>query len=179
MLQRESLPQGHAMQNFSMSTWTVWLLIGIAVPAFLYVSRVMIRERWTKWHHAERGNTSGATVSTLLDARIATQWTEGRTRLGFLLTLMRELRVSLEKDIDTLGRLDPSGAEYEREARSRVEPTLRRFSFDKHLWEECRVLVPFLQFCGQDLAKSQGLNTAQQLKALDDVQAALGAVHGH
>jgi hypothetical protein len=50
------------MQNFSMSIWTVWLLIGIAVPAFLYVSRVMIRDRWTKWHHAERGSTSGATV---------------------------------------------------------------------------------------------------------------------
>ena len=167
------------MQNFSMSTWIVWFLVGIAVLAFLYLSIVMIRYWWRKWHHSGRGSKSGTTVSALLDAHIATQWTEGRTRLGFLLTLMRELRASLEKDVETLGRLDPSGAEYEREARSRVEPTLRRFSFDKHLWEECRVLVPFLQFCGQDLAKSQGLNTAQQLKALDDVQAALGAVHGH
>jgi hypothetical protein len=167
------------MQNFTMSIWMVWFLMGSAVLAFLSWCLVMIRDWWRETHHAGDDSNSGAAVSALLDARIATQWTEGRTRLGFLLTLMRELRASLEQDVETLSRLDPSGAEYEREVRRRVEPTLRRFSFDKHLWEECRVLVPFLQFCGKDLAKSQGLNTAPQLKALDDVQAALGAVHGH
>lgn len=167
------------MQSFTMSTWIVWVSIGIAVLAFVYLTFVMIRYRSRKGHYSGRGSTSGATVGALLDARIATQWAEGRTRLGFLLMVMRELRASLEKDVETLGRLDPSGPEYEQEARSKVEPTLRRFSFDKHLREECRVLVPFLQFCGKDLAKSQGLNTAQQLKALDDVQAALGVVHGH
>lgn len=167
------------MQNFTMSSWMVWFLMSIAVLAFLSWSLVMTRDWWRKTHHAGDDSNSGAAVGALLDARIATQWTEGRTRLGFLLTLMRELRASLEQDVEALSRLDPSGAEYEREARRRVEPTLRRFSFDKHLWEECRVLVPFLQFCGKDLAKSQGLNTAPQLKALDDVQAALGAVHGH
>ena len=167
------------MQSFTLSTWIVWVSIAIAVSAFVYLTFVMIRYRSRKEHDSGRGSTSGATVGALLDARIATQWTEGRTRLGFLLIVMRELRASLEKDVETLGRLDPSGPEYEQEARSKVEPTLRRFSFDKHLREECRVLVPFLQFCGKDLAKSQGLNTAPQLKALDDVQAALGAVHGH
>lgn len=165
------------MQNFSMSAWTVWLLIGIAVPAFLYISSAMIRYRWRKGHHSWRARKSNTTVSALLDARIATQWTEGRTRLGFLLTLLRELRVSLERDIETLSRLDPSGAEYEHAAHRAVEPNLRRFTFDKHLRDECRVLVPFLQFCGHDLADARGWNTTEQLKALEDVLATIGPAH--
>jgi hypothetical protein len=166
------------MQNVSMSTWTVWFLIGIAVLAFLYVPIEMIRDRWRKGHHAGRGSTSGTAAGELLNTHIASQWTEGRVRLGFVLALMKELRASLEQDVQTLGRLDPSGAEYEREAHSKVEPNLRRFTFEKYLWDECRVFVPFLQFCGHDLAESQGRNMTDQLKALQDVQAAIGFVHG-
>src|SRR4051812_26507641 len=85
--------KAHTMQNVSMSIWTVWFLVGIAVLAFVYLS---IRDRWRKGHHSGRGSKSRTTVGALLDAHIATQWTEGRVRLGFLLALMKELRASLE-----------------------------------------------------------------------------------
>lgn len=167
------------MQNASMLTWLVWFLVGIAVLPFLYWSIMVTCCWWRKGHHVGGDSTSGTPGGALLDAHIATQWTEGRVRLSSLLALMKELRASLEQDVETLGRLDPSGAEYEREAHRAVEPNLRRFTFDKHLRDECRVLVPFLQFCGHDLADSRGWNTTEQLKALEDVQAAIGTAHGH
>jgi hypothetical protein len=166
------------MQNIIMSNWMVWVLAGIAV-FFLSVSTVMIRDRWRNAHHSRRGSTSSTLGGCALDAHIATQWTEGRVRLVSHLALMKELRTSLEQDVETLRRLDSSGAEYEREAHRTVEPNLRRFAFDKHLREECRILVRFLQFCGHDLMGSQGWNTTEQLQALEDVYSALGSVHGH
>ncbi|MEP6887185.1 MAG: hypothetical protein ABI945_02575 [Nitrospirales bacterium] len=102
-----------------MSTWIVWFLVGMAVLAFS-MSIVMIRDGGEKGGHSGRAGTSGSTVGALLDAHIATQWREGRVRLGSLLALMKELRASLEQDVETLGRLDPSGAEYEREAHRTV-----------------------------------------------------------
>jgi len=164
------------MQNASMSTYIVWCLVGIAV--LLCLSIVILRGGWRKGYHAKRGAQSATTVDGLLNAHIATQWTEGRVRLGFLLALMKELRASLEQDVETLGRLDPSGAEYEHEARGTVAHNIRRFTFDEHLREECRVLVPFLQFCGHDLAE-QGRNTTEQLKALEEVLAVIGSIHSH
>ena len=157
-----------------MSIWIVWCLIGLAV---LSVWVVMIRYRWRQERHSGGSGKSGPVLEALLDAHIATQWTEGRVRIGSLLALIQELRASLEQDVERLSRLDPSGAEYEREAHRAVEPNLRRFTFDKHLRNECRVLVPFLQFCGHDLADSRGWNTTEQLKALEDVQAAIGPAH--
>ena len=38
---------------------------------------------------------------------------------------------------------------------------LRRLTFDQHLRNDCRMLVPLLEFCGRDLAESQGVNTAE------------------
>ena len=86
---------------------------------------------------------------------------------------MKDLRASLKQDVETLGRLDPSGAQYEREAHRAVEPNLCRFTFDKHLRDECRVFGPFLQFCGHDPADARDWNTTEQLKALKDAEASI------
>jgi hypothetical protein len=163
--------KGHTMQHVHWSTWISWFLIGLAI-----VSLVLIRHWWRTRHHAGHSGTSD---SALLDAHIATQWTEGRVRLGSLLTLLKDLRGSLEQDVETLGRLDHTGGAYEHEAQRMVEPNLRRFTFDKHLRDECRALIPFLQFCGEDLMDSQGWNTTEQLQALKGIHAAMGFVHSH
>jgi len=162
------------MQHVNWSTWISWFLIGLAV-----VSLVLIRDRWRTRHHAGRGSTSASANRALLNAHIATQWTEGRVRLGSLLTLLKDLRGSLEQDVETLGRLDHTGGAYEREAQRLVEPNIRRFTFDKHLRDECRTLVPFLQFCGEDLMHSQGWNTTAQLQALEGIHAALRSGQSH
>ena len=111
-----------------------------------------------------------------LDTHIADQWTEGRLRLDSLLGLIKKLRASLEQEVETLRRLDHSDPLYEREARNNVAPALRRFTFDKHLRDECRVLVPLLQFCAQDLAETQGLDMTQKLSVLAEIQAAIESV---
>jgi len=67
--------------------------------------------------------------------------------LDFLLALIKKLGVSLEREVETLRRLDHADPLYEREARQIVEPNLRRFIFDQHLRDECRVLLPLMQFC--------------------------------
>jgi hypothetical protein len=59
------------------------------------------------------------------------------------------------------------------------DPTLRCFTFDKHLRDECRVLIPLLRFCAQDLAKSQGLDMTQKLIVLDEIQAAIESADLH
>lgn len=161
------------MQHVYWSTWISWFLIGLAV-----VSLVLIRHWWRTRHQAGRG-TSGSAERALLDTHIATQWTEGRVRLGSLLALLKDLRRSLEQDVETLGRLDHTGKAYEREAQRMVAPNLRRFTFDKHLRDECRALVPFLQFCGEDLMRSQGWNTVAQLQALEGIHAALSSGQSH
>jgi hypothetical protein len=111
-----------------------------------------------------------------LDAHIATQWTEGRLRLDSVLSLIKTLAATLEKEVEALRRLDHSDPRYEGEVGQMVEPTLRCFSFDKHLRDECRMLIPLLQFCAQDLAKSQGLDMTEKLSVLAEIQAAIEAV---
>ncbi len=86
-----------------------------------------------------------------LDAHIAAQWTDGRLRLDALLALLQVLTTSLEQDVETLHKLDHSSPLYESEALNYVTATLRRFTFDTHLRNECRVLVPLLQFCARIL----------------------------
>ncbi len=53
---------------------------------------------------------------------------------------------------------------------------LRRLTFDQHLRNDCRMLVPLLEFCGRDLAESQGENTAEQLSAFAEIEAAIQSV---
>lgn len=111
-----------------------------------------------------------------LDTHIATEWTDGRRRLDALLALIEALAASLEREVAQLNRLDSSEPLYDRTARNMVNPTLRRFTFDQHLRDECRVLVPLLEFCGRDLADSQGMNTSEQLAALAEIKAAIQSV---
>ena len=94
-----------------------------------------------------------------------------------ILTLIKTLATSLEQEVDTLRQIDHSDPRYEREVRQRVEPTLRCFTFDKHLRDECRMLIPLLQFCAQDIAASQGLDMTQKLSVLGEIQAALESVN--
>ena len=112
---------------------------------------------------------------TSLNLHIANQWTEGRLRLDSILTLIKSLAELLEKEVKTLRQLDRVDPRYKGEVRQMVGPTLRCFTFDKHLRDECLVLIPLLRFCAQDLAESQGLDMTQKLSVLDEIQAAIEA----
>ena len=165
------------MQNLDIASLFFLLLGAVAAIAVIYYS-LGIAPAWVgQWARATNGTIRRTVVSdSSLDAHIATQWTEGRLRLDFLLALIKRLGVSLEKDVETLRRLDHSDLRYEREAHQMVEPTLRRFTFDQHLRDECRMLIPLLQFCAQDLAESQGLDMTQKLSVLAEIQAAIKSV---
>ena len=163
------------MQNLDIAS--ILLLLGaVAGGAAIYYVFGFAYQWLGQWTRA----TNGAIRKTVahdasLDGHIATQWTEGRLRLDFLLALIKQLGVSLEENVESLRRLDHANPLYEQEARKMVEPSLRRFTFDQHLRDECRMLIPSLQFCAQDLAQSQGLDMTQKLKVLDEVQAAINS----
>lgn len=165
------------MQNLDIAYLLFLLLSTVAGVAAIYYSFGIAREWLRRWNRAANGTIRRAVVpDTSLDSHIATQWTEGRLRLDFLLALIKKHEASLEQEVETLRRLDHSDLRYEREARQMVEPTLRRFTFDRHLRDECRVLVPLLQFCAQDLAESQGLDMTQKLSVLAEIQTAIKSV---
>jgi hypothetical protein len=111
-----------------------------------------------------------------LDTHIAAEWTYGRRRLDALLALIEALAASPEREVAELNRLDTSDPLHERAARNMVSPSLRRFTFVQHLRDEYRVLVPLLEFCGRDLAESQGTNTTEQLAALAESKASIQSV---
>ena len=164
------------MQNLDMTSIFL-LLSAVAGVAAIYYSFGTTRQWLGRWNRATNSTIRRAVVpDSSLDAHIATQWTEGRLRLDFLLALIKKLGVSLEQEVETLRRLDHADPLYEREARKMVEPSLRRFTFDRHLRDECRTLIPFLQFCAHDLAKSQGLDMTQKLSVLAEIQAAIKSV---
>jgi len=156
---------------------SILLLLGaVAAGAVIYYSLEIVRE-WLKRNRPMGGTIARASVpDSSLDAHIATQWTDGRFRLGFLLALIKKLETTLEQEVETLRRLDHADPQYEHEARQMVEPNLRRFTFDQHLRDECRMLIPLLQFCARDLAQSQSLNMTQELSALAKIQAAIKLV---
>ena len=164
------------MQNLDIGFLSFLLLGAVAAFAAIYYSFGMVRE----WLGQRTRDTNGpirkkVAHDSSLDGHIATQWTEGRLRLDFLLALIKQLGVSLEQNVETLRRLDHADPLYEREARRMVEPSLRRFTLDQHLRDECRMLIPSLQFCAQDLAQSQGLDMTQKLKVLAEIQTAINS----
>lgn len=160
------------MLNVGSVSWTVWLPTGLAALTALYVIFVYARV-WRDHKRSRANGRSSAAGAPSLDAHIAQQWTDGRHRLDSLLTLLRALELALERDVHSLAQLDPADPRHAGEARSKIDPVLRRFTFDTHLRDECRMLLPLLQFCGKDLAALQGMNTAAQLQALADIQVAL------
>jgi hypothetical protein len=165
------------MQNLDIASVLFLLLATVAGVAVIYYSLWVARKWLGKWNHAPHGMIRRAVVhESSLDAHIATQWTEGRLRLDFLLALITRLRASLEQEVETLRRLDHADPLYEREARRMVDPSLRRFTLDQYLRDECRVLIPLLQFCAHDLAESQGLDMTQKLSVLGEIQAAINSV---
>lgn len=166
------------MQNLDFD-FVLLLLLGTVAGGAVIYSLGIAREWLGQWNHATNGTIRRAVVpDSSLDAHIATQWTEGRLRLDFLLALIKQLRTSLEQEVETLRRLDHADPLYEHEARQMVDPGLRRFTFDQHLRDECSMLIPLLQFCAHDLAESQGLDMTQKLSVLAEIQAAIKSV-GH
>ena len=165
------------MKNLDLAA-IVFLLFGtVAGIAAIYYSFGIVREWFRQRHRTGKGSIRGTDAAgSLLDGHIAEQWTEGRLRLDSVLTLIKTLATSLEQEVETLRRFDHSDPRYEGEVRQMVEPTLRCFTFDKHLRDECRMLIPLLQFCAQDLAKSQGLDMRQKLSVLAEIQAAIKSV---
>ncbi|HSL03654.1 MAG TPA: hypothetical protein VK901_08965 [Nitrospiraceae bacterium] len=165
------------MQSLDIGYMSFLLLGAVAAFAAIYYSFGMFREWLGPWTRATNGPIRKTVAhDASLDGHIATQWTEGRLRLDFLLAMIKQLEASLEQNVETLGRLDHADPLYEREARKMVEPSLRRFTFDQHLRDECRMLIPSLQFCAQDLAKSQGLDMTRKLNVLDEIQTTINSV---
>jgi hypothetical protein len=165
------------IQNLDIASAFLLLLGTVAVVAAIYYSFGIAHKWLGQWTRATNGTTRRAVVpDSSLDGHIATQWTEGCLRLDFLLALIKNLGVSLEQEMETLHRLDHADPLYGSEARKMVQPALRRFTFDRHLRDECRMLIPFLQFCAHDLAESQGLDMTQKLSVLAEIQAAIKAV---
>jgi hypothetical protein len=165
------------MQNLGFASILFLLLGAVAAIAVIYYSLEIAREWLGQWNRATNGTIRRAVVhDSSLNAHIVTQWTDGRLRLDFLLALIKKLGTSLEQEVETLRRLDHADPLYEREARQMVDPGLRRFTFDRHLRDECLTLIPFLQFCAHDLAKSQGLDMKQKLSVLAEIQAAIKLV---
>ena len=167
------------MPNLDLTSILFWssAAAGLAV---MYYSFVLAREWFRQWHPSGKGIFRRNTVAeTSLNTHIASQWTEGRFRLDSVLTLIKSLADLLEKEVKALRRLDHSDPRYDGEVRQMVGPTLRCFTFDKHLRDECRVLIPLLRFCAQDLAQSQGLDMAEKLIVLDEIQAAIDSAELH
>lgn len=167
------------MLDLGMTSILFLLLGAVAAIAVIYYFLEIVREWLRQWNYATNDTIRRAVVhDSSLDAHIATQWSEGRQRLDFLLALIKQLRASLEQEVETLRRLDHADPLYEREARQMVDPGLRRFTFDQHLRDECSMLIPLLQFCAHDIEESQGLDMTQKLSVLAEIQAAIKSV-GH
>jgi hypothetical protein len=103
----------------------LFLLLGaVAGVAAIYYSFGIAREWVRQGNRATKGTIRRRVVpDSSLDAHIATQWSEGRLRLDSVLVLIKQLGASLEREVETLRRLDHSDPLYEREARQMVEPT--------------------------------------------------------
>jgi hypothetical protein len=152
------------MPNLDLSSILFWssTATGIAVIAYSFV---LAREWFRHWHPSGKGMFGRSRVAeTSLNAHIASQWTEGRLRLDSVLALIKSLADLLEKEVKALRRLDHSNPQYEGEVRQMVGPTLRCFTFDKHL---------------RDLAQSQGLDMTEKLLVLDQIQAAIESADLH
>lgn len=167
------------MPNLDLTSILFWASAAAGI-AVMYHSFVLAREWFGQWHPSGKGMFRRNNVAeTSLNTHIASQWTEGRLRLDSVLTLIKSLADLLEKEVKALRRLEHSDARYEGEVRQMVGPTLRCFTFDKHLRDECRVLIPLLRFCAQDLAQSQGLDMTQKLSVLDEIQSAIELADRH
>jgi hypothetical protein len=122
------------MQKLDIASMLFLLLGAITGAVVIYYSLGIARKWLRQWNHTTDGTVRRAGVSdSSLGSHIATQWTEGRLRLDFLLAVIKKLEVSLEQEVETLRRLDHADPLYESEARRMVEPSLRRFTFDQHL----------------------------------------------
>jgi hypothetical protein len=155
----------------------MWLLAGVAALAAGYGALVFGRVWRGKWLRPA-GNTQ-ADRARFLDTHIDAQWTEGRLRLDSLLAVLRSLERSLERDVQATRQAGSADSPFHREAPGTAEPMLRRFTFDTHLRNECRMLIPLLQFCAKDLMELQGQDMTQKLDVLARIQRAMEAAGPH
>lgn len=165
------------MQIVGITAAMIWFGAGAGTIELLHYA-VRLSHAWRASGRIAASHSAIRTrlAAVSLDTHIATEWTDGRRRLDMLLALMEVLAASLKQEVEKLNRLDTSDGLYERTARGMVNPTLRRFTFDQHLRDECRVLVSLLEFCGRDLAESQGMETSEQLAVLAKIKAAIQSV---
>ena len=165
------------MQNVEITSALIWFVAGAGTMVLLYYA-ARFSHGWRASGHvaASRSAVRTRLAAVPLHTHIATEWTNGRRRLDALLALIEALAASLEREVAELNRQDTSDPLDERAARNMVSPVLRCFTFEQHLRDECRVLVPLLEFCGRDLADSQGMNTTEQLAALAEIKAAIQSV---
>ena len=165
------------MQELGIASVIISFAAGAAtVTMVCYASR--ISRAWGERLRVAARLAVGRTRPTALplDTHIASEWADGRIRLHALLALIKALAALMDRELAALDHLDPSDPLHEREAHNMAGSALRRFTFDQHLRNECRVLVPLLKFCGRDLAQSQGMNTAEQVAALAEIEAAIQSV---
>ncbi len=108
---------------------SILLLLGaVAAGAVSYYVLRVARE-WLKRNRPIGGTIRRAVVPDLsLDTHIATQWTDGRLRLDFLLALIKKLEAALEQEVETLRRLGHADPQYRDQARQMVEPNLRELN---------------------------------------------------
>ncbi|MGD9726735.1 MAG: hypothetical protein AB7G68_20545 [Nitrospiraceae bacterium] len=165
------------MQNLEIASAMISFVAGAGTAMMLYYAS-RNSNAWRERVRVAARLAVGRTRLTALplDTHIAAEWTDGRIRLDGLLALIKALGASLDREIARLSRLDPSDPLHERESRNIISPALRHVTFDEHLRNECRMLVPLLEFCGKDLAESQGVNTSEQLAALAEIGAAIQSV---
>ena len=168
------------MPDLNVSSILLWTSTAAGI-AVVYYSFVLAREWFRRLYPGVKGifGRSAPSQETSLNVHIASQWTEGRLRLDSILALIQSLANLLEQELKVLRGLDRSDPRYEGEVRQMVGPALRGFTFDKHLRDECRMLIPLLRFCAQDLARSQGLDMTQKLSVLDEIQAAIESADLH
>jgi hypothetical protein len=165
------------MESVGIISAMIWFGAGAGTMVLLYyTARLSPAWRVSGRVAAHRSAVRKRLAAVSLDTHIATEWPDGRSRLDAILALIEALAASLEREVATLNRLDTSDPLYDHTARSMVNPAMRRFTFDQHLRDECRVLVPLLEFCGRDLADSRGINTTEQLAALAEIKVAIQSV---
>jgi len=95
------------MLDLDMTT-TFLLLVGAAtVSTVIYYVLRIVRE-WLKRNRPIGGTVRRAIVpDSSLDTHIATQWTDGRLRLDFLLALIKKLEAALEQEVADLKKTLP------------------------------------------------------------------------
>ena len=117
------------MQNVGITSAMIWFVAGAGTMVLLYYA-TRLSHAWRASGRVAASGSPGRTrlAAVPLDKHIATEWTDGRSRLDALLGLIEALAASLEREVATLKRLDTSDLLSERAARNMIILAVRRFT---------------------------------------------------